>query len=193
MFGSIKLPKDMKENVKKSEYLKEFKLNEMNLKKLIVKVDRNIDLISETSLIFDEGYIINEGKIRQILENFKKYYDLIIIDTGSDTKCFNITKTLTKACDKIVCLVEGNLISVRKNMNLLNSLELDKEKVGIIYNKKSKYSMKAKLVEMVFLKYEMLGVLNYDNKYNHIINKNVNRLYISKKIRKEFEKILNRF
>ena len=52
--------------------------------------------------------------------------------------------------------------------------------------------MKLKLLEMVFLKYKMLGALSYDNKYNNIINKNVNRLYISKKIRKEFEEITNK-
>ena len=155
----------MKEKVKDNEYLKEFKLNELNIKKLIVKVDKNINLISDTNIVFDESYIINERKIRKTLEELKKYYDTIIIDTGSDSKCFNLTKTLTKICDKIICLVEGNLISVRKNMALLSEIETEKERVNIIYNKKSKYSMKLKLLEMVFLKYKMLGALSYDNKY----------------------------
>jgi len=126
-----------------------------------------------------------------MLEELKKHYDTIIIDTGSDSKCFEIVKILAKITDKTICLVEGNLISVRKNMNLLSDLGVDKEKVNIIYNKKSKYSMKSKLLEMVFLKYKMLGSLSYDNKYNHIINKNINKLYITKKIKREFEKIIN--
>ena len=40
---------------------------------------------------------------------------------------------------------------------------------------------------MLFFKFKISGVLNYDTRYNQIINKNVNRLYISKNIKKEYE------
>ena len=52
--------------------------------------------------------------------------------------------------------------------------------------------MNTKVLEMLFFKFEFLGVLQYDCKYDQIINKNINKLYISKKIRKEYFRIMEK-
>lgn len=189
VFGSIKIPKEMKDEVKEESFLKEFRLKEENIKKLIVRVNRNIDLISSTNLIFDKNYIVNKEKIKEMLEKLKKNYDYIFIDTTNDSKYFELMQVLNLLSSKVICLIEGNLISIKKSMNLIKEVKEQNKKIEIIYNKNSKYTMNEKIVKMVFFKYKVIGSLSYNNRYDHIINKNVNKLYISTKIKKEFEEI----
>ena len=88
--------------------------------------------------------------------------------------------------------MEGNLICVHKCLDLLNDNYKNKNKIKIIYNKKNKYTMNKKMFEMLFLKYKVIGTLSYDNKYNQIINKNINTLYINNRIKKEFKDIIKK-
>lgn len=192
VFGVHKLPKEIKEKLKDQDFISEFKLKEENIRKLIVKIDRKSYLISSTNIIFDERYICNKERVKEMLENLKKTYDLILIDSNSDTKYKDITKTLINLSDRVICLIEGNLIYIRKTMQLLNDNIQNKEKIKLIYNKKSKYTISTKILKIIFLKFKMIGILKYNIKYNQILNKNVNKLYISKNIRKEFEKIIKR-
>ncbi len=86
VFGSIKVPKEIKKKLQDEDFLLEFKLKEENLEKLIVKIDKNIDLISDTDIIFDKKYIINQEKLKSALEKLKQNYDLILIDSSEDTR-----------------------------------------------------------------------------------------------------------
>lgn len=189
VFGVRKIPKEMKELVQDEEFISEFKLNEKNIQNLIVKVDSNIDLISSSNVIFDDKYVLNYQKINEALEELKNKYDIILIDTSNDTKYEEITKAMIRVSNKIICLVQGNLIETKKTMNILNKIQEEKQKIKIIYNKKCKYTMNSKMLEVLFFKYKVIGTIDYDNKYNQIINKNVNQIYISNRIRKEYSKV----
>ena len=189
VFGVRKIPKEMKEWLQDEEFISEFKLNEKNIQNLIVKVDSNIDLISSSNVIFDDKYILNYQKINEALEELKNKYDIILIDTSNDTKYEEITKAMIRVSNKIICLVQGNLIETKKTMNILNKIQEEKQKIKIIYNKKCKYTMNSKMLEVLFFKYKVIGTIDYDNKYNQIINKNVNQIYISNRIRKEYSKV----
>lgn len=192
VFGIKELPSEIKEKIKEEEFLKEFKLNEKNIKKLVVKIDRRSYLVSKTKIIFDENYKYNEETIRKVLEDLKKQYDFILIDTSSDTKYKEVTKILVKTCDKVICLVEGNLMIIRKAMKLLKENFEDKDKIKIIYNKKNPYTLPMEVLKIIFIKFKIIGKLNYDNNYNRIINKNVSKLYISQKIKNEFKQIIKK-
>lgn len=192
LFGIKKYPKKIKEKIKDKEFLSEFKLEEKNIQKLILKVDKNIELISSANLIFDEKYILNKEKIEEIFKILKNKYDIILIDTTQDTKYKNINKLLINLSDKIICLVLGNLIYLKNSLNLLKEFNEEKKKIEIVYNQKNKYTINRKILELIFYKYKILGELNYNIKYNKIINKNVNKLYIDKKIRKEFQEIIKK-
>lgn len=182
----------MKELVKDKEFIQEFKLNEKNVQKLIVKVDSNIDLVSCSNIIFDDKYVLNNNKIKEMLEELKSRYDMILIDTSNDTSYNKITNEMITLSNQIICLTEGNLIETKKTMNILNRIQNQKHKVKIIYNKKSKYTMNSKMLELLFFKYKLIGYIHYDVRYNQIINKNVNKMYISKKVKKEYNKILKK-
>lgn len=190
ILGVCSVPKDIKEKIRENEFLSEFRLKEANLEKLIVKVNRKIDLISKGEIIFDEQYDFKEEKMKEILERFKEKYDLILIDTNEDTKYERYIQKLSKVSDKIICLVEGNLISIQKTINILNKHVSQKDKIKIIYNKKNKFTVDKRIIELIFFKFKLIGTLHYDNRYNKIINKNVNTLYIPKKVKKEFEKVI---
>ena len=192
LLGVKKYPKEIKEKIKDKEFLTEFKLEENNIQKLILKVDKNIELISSTNLIFDEKYILNKEKIEEVLKILKNKYDIILIDTTQDTRYKNINKLLIKLSDKIICLTLGNLIYLKRSLNLLEEINEEKKKIEIVYNQKNKYTINRKILELIFDKYKIIGELNYNIKYNKIINKNVNKLYIDKKTRKEFKEIINK-
>lgn len=191
-FGVRKIPKELNEKIKDKNFLSEFKLKEKNIEKLIVNVNRKIDIISNTNLIFDEKYSVNNEKIEEILNDLSEKYDLVLIDTGTSEKYEDIIKTLINLSSKIICIVQGNLIEVKKTKKLLGKYIEEKDKVKFIYNKKSKYSMKKETIKILLHEFKMIGVLHYDNIYNKIINKNINRLYISKKIEREFENIIKK-
>lgn len=127
-----------------------------------------------------------------MLEDIRNRYDLILIDVSTDSKYKDLRKILVSLSSNIVCLLSGNLVEIRKTVNILNEYQEEKEKIKLVYNKKSKYGIKKSLLEIIFFKYKMIGSLTHDNSYNKIINKNVNKLYINKNIRREFEKIINK-
>ncbi len=190
VFGVKQISKEMKEKIKDHEFLNEFRLKESNIKKLKVRIDRNIDLISKTKIIFDKKYIVKEERIRIMLEELTKNYDLILIDTSSDTKYRELVKILTALSNKVICLIEGNIISIRKTMNLLKEFEEQRSKIKLVYNKKSKYTLSTSILKIIFLKFKLIGTLEYEIEYNKIINKSVKILYINKNIRNEFKEII---
>lgn len=190
VFGVKQISKEMKEKIKDHEFLNEFRLKESNIKKLKVRIDRNIELISKTKIIFDKKYIVKEERIRIMLEELTKNYDLILIDTSSDTKYRELVKILTALSNKVICLIEGNIISIRKTMNLLKEFEEQRSKIKLVYNKKSKYTLSTSILKIIFLKFKLIGTLEYEIEYNKIINKSVKILYINKNIRNEFKEII---
>lgn len=190
IFGVSKYPKEMKEKIKDEEFLNEFRLKEKNIKNLIVKVEKGIDLISCSNMIFDENYVYNGEGIKEMIEELKRQYEIIIIDTMQDIRYERMTKKILELSTKIICLVGGNLIEIKKTICLLSNYQ--KDKISVVYNKKNRYTMKKKILEVLLFKFKIIGCLHYDCSYDQIINKNVNKLYINKKIRKEYNKILNK-
>lgn len=190
VFGVKQIPREMKEKTKDREFLNEFKLKESNILKLKTRVDRKIDLISKTKVIFDGTYIAKEERIRNMLEELRRNYDFVLIDTSSDTKYKELTKILARLSHKVICLIEGNIVSIRKTINLLKEYEEVRNKIKLVYNKKSKYTLSTNILKIIFLKFKLIGSLEYEREYNKIINKSVKKLYISKKIREEFTKII---
>lgn len=192
VFGVNEIPKDLKEKIRDEEFLSEFRLKEKNIRKLAIKIDRQRYLVSKTNIIFYENYKYKEEAIIKMLDELKNYYDLILIDTSSDTKYKDITNILVNASDKVICLIEGNLMVIKKTIRMLKDNFENKNKIKLVYNKKSKYTLPTKILKVIFLKFKIIGALSYDNRYNRIINKNVKLLHISKKIKDEFKQIINK-
>lgn len=170
-----------------------FGYNTKNQKeKSIIKVNNNIELLSKIEIFFKENYI-EKNKIRNILNSFSKKYDLIIIDNTSEYSC-EYTKEILKNSDSIIFLSDANLIELNKTKKLLekyiNKWKIEKEKFNVVFNKININSINNKILNNLFSDFNILGKINFSNKYNLIINNNLKIL--NKKINKEYINIIKK-
>ena len=170
-----------------------FGYNTKNQKeKSIIKVNNNIELLSKIEIFFKENYI-EKNKIRNILNSFSKKYDLIIIDNTSEYSC-EYTKEILKNSDSIIFLSDANLIELNKTKKLLekyiNKWKIEKEKFNVVFNKININSINNKILNNLFFDFNILGKINFSNKYNLIINNNLKML--NKNINKEYINIIKK-
>lgn len=164
----------------------------MQKEKNIIKINNNIDLLSKIEIFFEENYI-EKNKIKNILNNFSSKYDLIIVDNASEYSCEN-TEEILKNSDSIIFLTDANLIELNKTKKLLekyiNKWKIEKEKINIVFNKININSINNKILENLFSDFNILGKINFNNKYNLIINNNLK--WINIKIKKEYLNIIKK-
>lgn len=160
--------------------------------KAIIKINNNIDLLSKIEIFFKESYI-EKNKIKNILDSFSKKYDLIIIDNASEYSCEH-TKEILKNSDSIIFLSDANLIELNKTKKLLekyiNKWKIEKERINVVFNKININSINNKILNNLFSDFNILGKINFSNKYNLIINNNLKIL--NKKINKEYINIIKK-
>lgn len=160
--------------------------------KAITKINNNIDLLSKIEIFFKESYI-EKNKIKNILDSFSKKYDLIIIDNTSEYSCEH-TKEILKNSDSIIFLSDANLIELNKTKKLLekyiNKWKIEKKRINVVFNKININSINNKILNNLFSDFNILGKINFSNKYNLIINNNLKIL--NKKINKEYINIIKK-
>lgn len=160
--------------------------------KAIIKINNNIDLLSKIEIFFKESYI-EKNKIKNILDSFSKKYDLIIIDNTSEYSCEH-TKEILKNSDSIIFLSDANLIELNKTKKILekyiNKWKIEKERINVVFNKININSINNKILNNLFSDFNILGKINFSNKYNLIINNNLKIL--NKKINKEYINIIKK-
>lgn len=160
--------------------------------KAIIKINNNIDLLSKIEIFFKESYI-EKNKIKNILDSFSKKYDFIIIDNTSEYSCEH-TKEILKKSDSIIFLSDANLIELNKTKKLLekyvNKWKIEKERINVVFNKININSINNKILNNLFSDFNILGKINFSNKYNLIINNNLKIL--NKKINKEYINIIKK-
>ncbi len=183
VYGNFETAKESKRKLKKQENIFE---------EFLAKVSDNIDLVSNLEWVFSKEKVSNLDEVKNMLEYEKRKYDIILIDTSDNQEYREITEKILDLSTKIICLSEGNLLSIKKTKRLLEKFNFEKEKIYIIYNKQNQYSLEIAMFEMMFFNYKLLGIISYDCKFEQIINKNLNLAFITKNIRYEFEKIIKR-
>ena len=186
--------KSINTNFGVNKYNKKIKdIDKNNINDLIIKVNKNINLLCATDILFSEKYRVDKNKIKEMMENFTKRYDLILVDTTSEC-FFDYTKEILEKTDLIIFLVEPNLTELKKSKNLLdiyiNNWKIKKEKFNIIFNKYNVNSINNNILKLLFSDFNILGKIKLNNKYNLIINNNMKK--IDKKIKKEYLKIINK-
>ena len=189
ILGVNKYPEKIKNKIQNNSLIN----NKINTKELIIKINKNIDLISGINLLFDSKYKISSLKIQSILEELKDYYDYIIIDNSAEC-FFEYTKNIIINSDFNIYIFEPNLIEIKKAKRLLEiynkEWNIEKNKFNLLINKYNKYSIKDKTIKNIFSDYKILGKINFNEKYNYLINKNYKKNKIIKKeINKDYEKI----
>lgn len=185
ILGVNKYSKKIKDKIKNNNLIN----SKINIEELIIKINKNVDLISGINLIFDSKYKISNLKINNMINELKKYYNYIIIDNSSEC-FFDYTKNIINNSEKILFILEANLIEIKKAKNLLKlykeNWKVNNNKIKIIINKYSQNSIDDSVIKDVFKEYTIIGKIKFNEKYNLIINKKDN---LNKYIIQDYEKI----
>ena len=131
--------------------------------------------------------------VKQIID--KGIYNLLFIEM-SNLMDENLRKEILKICDKIIFIVEPNLIGIKNIKDLINNYEkifkIKSKKIKILINKKNKFSINTKLLKNIFYKYEIIGKIKFNYKYDFFINNNYKKIIFNRRIKNEFNKIIKK-
>lgn len=184
ILGVTKYPEKIKKKIERNNFMK------INIKELIIKINKKIDLISGLNLIFDRNYKISSKKINDILEELKKEYSYIIIDTSAEC-FFEYTKEIMENSDICLFLTEANLVEIKKAKNWLNiytnEWKIIKNKIHILINKYQEEGIEDNILKNIFSGYNIMGKIKLNKKYNLLINTNYQKKYFDEDIKKEYE------
>lgn len=187
IFGKSILPKRKNKKIKMEQ-------KEINLRNIKIKINKNLDLICATKLLF-ENEKINLNQLNNILEKLKKEYAIIIIDTSSEC-FFDYQKLLLEKSNQIVFLTDINLLEIKKSINLLKiylqEWQIEIKKFSIIFNKYGKESIDENILKNIFKEFYILGKLKLNIKYNQIINQNMKKIILNKKTKKEYQNLIEK-
>ena len=158
------------------------------------KWKKNIDiLLAQKDKTREENLLINNQKNRYnkiILEQFLEEYDYIIIDSNN----INEEEIDIKKIDKIILLVEANLLGIDETREILEEIihkqKYQKDNTKIVFNKHTKTSINKKTLRNLFEDFEILGQVQYDNYYNFITNTNLR--FVPNKISKQYKKVIKK-
>lgn len=159
-----------------------------NIKDAIINVNKNLDVICHLDFAFSNKSELDFFKIQEMLNQLKKEYNLIIIDTSSKLEN-EFTKRIFYNCNEIIFLLEPNMLGVKKAQNMLEVFQRDwkisNEKIKLVLNKTNIYQISDEILEELFPNIKLIGKMKYMDGYNLKINKNIDK----KEIKKEYEKI----
>ena len=154
-----------------SKYNKKYKIFD-DISQCIVKINNNISIFSGIDLLFNEKNKINFDKVKSLLEKLKEDYDLILLDTSSEIN-LKYVKTALVNVDKIIFLVEPNLIEIKKAEELLEiyleDWEIPNYKFGLVLNKVNINSIDEEIIKKLF-NIKLIGKINFSKDYTALAN-----------------------
>lgn len=157
-------------------------------KELVINVTKNLDVLCHLDCVFPNKDEMNYFEIQEIINQLKEEYDLILIDTSSKLEN-EYTKRIFYNSDKVIFLLEPNILGVKKSKNMLEVIENDwkiaNSKMKIVVNKSNMYQISDAILQELFPDIELLGKMRYMDSYNLMINKSVDK----REIRREYERI----
>lgn len=163
--------------------------NKNILNKSILHTNLKIDLLPAMNIILDPNYKLSNIKMKNIIDELKDIYDLIIIDTSSDT-FFDYTREMINCSNKAIFISGANILEVRKSERLLDiynkDWNIENEKINIVFNKCTKKSLDDNLLREIFNKYNILGKIQLSDYYDLVVNKNMTE---QSTLQKEIENI----
>lgn len=162
-----------------------------SLEQYIIKINNNISIFTGIDDLFNEDNKISFEKIKELIDKFKEKYNLILFDTSSEIN-MKYVKTALVNVQKIIFLVEPNLIELKKSRDLLEvyleDWEIPKYKFSIVLNKVNINSVDSEIINNIFNQFKIIGKINLSRSYTAFAN-NTNLSTINFR---EYEKILKK-
>lgn len=129
------------------------------------------------------------------LKEKRENYDYILIDTSSEI-LLEENKRILETSDIILFLVEPNLLGINKANNILEMYtekwNIEKNKIKIIFNKYNQYSIKYEIIKKIFSRFNIVGRIYYNKKYDLIINKNNLFYFLEEKKRNLYKRVIKK-
>lgn len=172
-----------------------YKEKQIYVEDFIFKIDDNLDVMCGVDKLINIKENYNGLVIKEFFERLKKDYEVIIIDVSSrmDLKYVKIILTY---CDRIIFLIEPNLLEISKSNKILEvffyDFNIDVDKIKIVFNKSNKYKIAETVLEELFSEFEIIEHLDYEEKYNLLINKNMNINFEETKFERIYEKLIKK-
>lgn len=166
------------------------------LEKTAIKMKKyeNLSIITGNTSLAVCKNVLSYEHYNKILDKAKQLYDFIFIDTSSNIFLDSTQFALTIATN-VLFVTEPNNISINRTQRLFNEVYnawgIDENKLKIIFNKVSKYSIEKTIVREIFKQYKIAGFINYDD--NYIRHLNCKKPYITDNESLEYEEILEEF
>ena len=144
-----------------------------NTNNSVIKVSKGLSILTNIDLIFNDNNKITYDKVNTLINDLKKEYQIILIDTSSEIN-LKFTKLIFRNVDKIIFLIEGNLLELNKSKSLLevyiNDWEIDSYKFNLLINKVNKFSIEKEIIKEIFENTKILGEINFKKEYTGYIN-----------------------
>ena len=120
--------------------------------------------------------VLNSNYYKVILDKAKVLYDFIFIDTSSNI-FLDATHFAATNASKIFFLVEGNYTNLRKSVQVLDlyvkTWDIPKDRIHIVVNKFSDYSLDKGVIKEILADYEYCKEIKYDSQHDLFLNKNI--------------------
>ncbi len=154
------------------KYNKNYKILD-NINQFITKINNYIDIFCGVDNMFNENNKINFEKIKELFEELKRRYDMVLIDTSSEINLKYIRMILANS-DKILFLIEPNLLEIKKAEELLdvytNDWEIPNYKFNIILNKVNINSIDEEIIKKLFNKIKIIEKIDFSKQYTAFAN-----------------------
>ena len=154
-----------------SKYNKNYKILD-SVNQFITKINNNIDIFCGVDKLFNENNKISFEKIKDLLDELKKKYDLILIDTSSEVN-LKYTKIILSNSENVIFLLEPNLLEIKKAENLLDIYIKDWEIPDykfIVLNKVNINSIDEFIIKNLFNKLNIIGKIGFSKQYTSFAN-----------------------
>ncbi len=152
--------------------IRKFNSYEQN-ENFITHISNNLDVFTGIDVLFNERNKINYEKVENLISELRESYDLILIDTSSET-VLKFIKVVLANVDKVIFLVEPNLLEIRKAENLLEiyveDWEVHPKKIEILFNKVNSSSIDEEILKEIFGKFKIIGKIKLSDKFTDIAN-----------------------
>lgn len=179
--------KNKKKKIKKRKNLKNKKyklkyLNEKILNKLIIKFNKNIDLISYNK-------IINFN----LIKNLEKNYNFIFIENYFNKNNL-INKKIINNLEKNILIIRPNLSGIKNSKKIIEKNKLNRNNnLKILINNYNKNSVDEEIIKNIFKENKIIGKINYEKEYEKIINENFRNInFLSKEYKNNMWQIADR-
>lgn len=133
----------------------------------------NLDILTGNYSLYDCQNTLNEHYYKAILNKAKELYDFIFLDT-SENVFLDSTRFAVTNATRVFFTAEPTVASIRKAAGMLdlfiNSWDVSEEKINIVINKQSKYSLDKETVRQLFINFRIHSFIEYNPKHYYCLN-----------------------